>query len=210
MLTTNPHIYSYIVARDFGFAPNPFFGVCTLATCKPELRRTCQLGDWVLGIGSANYDLQGHLVYAMEVGEALSFDHYWADRRFRQKRPNLHGSLRSAFGDNIYRHDKSSREWVQLNSHHSLPDGSPNPNNIAHDTQTDRVLISRWFVYFGREAPRIPSNVRERLHGQSRGHSIQRDPAITETTLEWVRSIGSKGYVGEPAEFERELTLVSR
>ena len=31
--------YSYIVARDFGFAPNPFNGVLTLATCKPIVRK---------------------------------------------------------------------------------------------------------------------------------------------------------------------------
>lgn len=28
--------YSYVVARDFGFAPNPFNGFLTLATCKPK------------------------------------------------------------------------------------------------------------------------------------------------------------------------------
>lgn len=35
--------FSYIVARDYGFAPNPFHGFCTLANCikvvgiiKPE------------------------------------------------------------------------------------------------------------------------------------------------------------------------------
>jgi hypothetical protein len=139
-------VFSYVVARDFGFAPNPFFGVCTLATCKPEIRRTCRLGDWVLGIGSASYDLAHHLVYAMEAGEAVSFDQYWAGPRFRQKRPELHGSLRRAFGDNIYHHDKGRKAWVQLNSHHSLPDGSANANNIEHDTQTNRVLISSWFV----------------------------------------------------------------
>lgn len=37
------------VARDYGFAPNPFFGVCTLATCKPRIRSVAQIGDWVVG-----------------------------------------------------------------------------------------------------------------------------------------------------------------
>ena len=31
--------YSYIITRDYGFAPNPFGGVCTLATCKPKIRK---------------------------------------------------------------------------------------------------------------------------------------------------------------------------
>jgi len=39
-------LHSYVVARDYGFAPNPFFGFCTLATCKPRLRSVAQVGDW--------------------------------------------------------------------------------------------------------------------------------------------------------------------
>src|SRR5882762_6472831 len=46
-------LYSYVVARDFGFAPNPFYGFCTLATCKPRIRAHACVGDWVLGTGSA-------------------------------------------------------------------------------------------------------------------------------------------------------------
>jgi hypothetical protein len=63
-------VFSYIVARDFGFAPNPFFGWCTLATCKLEIRRTAQIGDWVLGTGSAGSGHAGRAVYAMRVDGA--------------------------------------------------------------------------------------------------------------------------------------------
>ncbi|MFH1865797.1 MAG: hypothetical protein ABIK85_07930, partial [Candidatus Eisenbacteria bacterium] len=37
-------LFSYIVARDYGFAPNPFCGVCTLATCKPKIRESASVG----------------------------------------------------------------------------------------------------------------------------------------------------------------------
>src|SRR6266404_5602789 len=108
-------LYSYVVARDYGFAPNPFFGVCTLATCKPEIRRTGRRDDWVVGIGSKRYGLEGRLVYAMEVGEALTFEQYWADPQFRLKRPDLHGSLKRAFGDNIYHRPSGTKPWQQEN-----------------------------------------------------------------------------------------------
>ena len=39
-------IYSYVVRYDSGFAPNPFYGYCTLATCKPDIRGR---GGWRLG-----------------------------------------------------------------------------------------------------------------------------------------------------------------
>ena len=118
-------LYSYVVARDFGFAPNPFFGFCTLATCKPRIRSSASVGDWVVGTGAkGGYDYQGRLIYAMQVSETLGFDDYWSDPRFNLKRPNLKGSLKAMYGDNIYRRDGS--QWVQADSHHSLPDGRLN------------------------------------------------------------------------------------
>lgn len=141
-------LFSYVVARDYGFAPNPFFGLCTLATCKPFVRRGASVGDWIIGTGSQESGHQGHLVYAMKVTETMPFDEYWRDARFECKRPNLAGSKKQAFGDNIYSRDSQGR-WMQANSHHSRADGSPNRNNIQRDTGVDRVLVSDDYVYFG-------------------------------------------------------------
>jgi hypothetical protein len=103
-------LYSYVVARDYGFAPNPFYGFCTLATCKPNIRKTAQVGDWVIGTGSKSKARDGQLVYAMRVSETMTFDEYWADPRFASKRPSLVGSLKQAFGDNIY-HRTADGGW---------------------------------------------------------------------------------------------------
>ena len=69
-------LYSYVVAYDSGFAPNPFNGFCTLATCKPEIRKRANIGDWIIGTGSHREGVRrgGFLVYAMRVEEALSAD----------------------------------------------------------------------------------------------------------------------------------------
>lgn len=40
-------LYTYRETYDTGFAPNPFQGVLTLANCKPAIRRTAEVGDWV-------------------------------------------------------------------------------------------------------------------------------------------------------------------
>ncbi len=85
-------LYSYVVARDFGFAPNPFFGTCTLATCKPDIRRSAIVGDWIVGTGSKTRKRHGNLVYVMKVAEKMTFNQYWEDRRFQLKKPNLSGS----------------------------------------------------------------------------------------------------------------------
>lgn len=67
--------YSYVVARDFGFAPNPFNGFLTLATCKPKIRKWAQVGDFV--IGNANKQLNNKLIYMMKVTKKITFDDYW-------------------------------------------------------------------------------------------------------------------------------------
>ncbi len=67
-------LFTYVVARDYGFAPNPFYGYCTLATCKPQIRSTASIGHWVIGTGvKTKYDLAGHLIYAMKVDEVTLF-----------------------------------------------------------------------------------------------------------------------------------------
>ena len=152
-------LFSYIVARDYGFAPNPFYGYCTLATCKPGIRSSADIGDWVIGTGAkTKYGLSGHLMDAMKVEEVLEFDAYWTDPRFRCKRPVLNGSLKQVYGDNIY-HRESGR-WVQVDSHHSLDSGRQNQRNIIRDTSANRVLIARKFVYFGSTAPVIAKRFR--------------------------------------------------
>lgn len=60
-------LYSYTITHDTGFAPNPFWGWCTLATCKPQIRRTAQVGDWIAGLSPKATG--NRLVYAMQVSE---------------------------------------------------------------------------------------------------------------------------------------------
>lgn len=153
------NVYMYVVARDFGFAPNPFHGVCTLATCKPMIRRTAQIGDWVIGMGGAQLKATGRCIYAMEVTDTLTFDAYWSDPEYRCKRPIRNGSRKTIMGDNIYHRPEGTTAWVQEDSHHSQIDGNPEPSNIKNDTQTNRVLVSRWFYYFGDAAPEVPRQI---------------------------------------------------
>ena len=192
-------LYSYVIARDYGFAPNPFHGYCTLATCKPVIRRVAQVGDWIIGTGSARYNRSGQLICAMRVTEAMSFDDYWADPRFALKRPDLGGSRMRAFGDNIYHRDKNG-DWIQEDSHHSLPGGAVNLVNLRDDTQTDRVLISKEFWYFGTDSPPIP----EQFRGDGpdnicahRGHKVNFAPSIVDGFLDWVRR-HEQGCTGRP------------
>lgn len=193
-------LYSYIIARDYGFAPNPFYGVCTLATCKPKIRAAAKLGDWILATGSKANGRDGHIVYAMRVDEILTFDQYWSDPRFRQKRPLLNGSLKQRFGDNIYHRDRSGK-WIQEDSHHTYPDGTPNKRNIQRDTgTTHRVLLSNTFGYWGREGKRIPGRLAA-ICSSTQGHKCRFDAKLVGEVLTWLESQGLHGFMGTPTEF---------
>jgi len=199
-------LFSYIVARDYGFAPNPFYGVCTLATCKPKIRSSAAIGDWVVGTGAkTKYGLTGRLIYAMKVDEVLGFESYWDDPRFLCKHPVLNGSLKQIYGDNIYHRHRG--RWVQEDSHHSFPNGRQNRRNIARDTSVDRLLVARKFVYFGGTAPTIPKRFRpytptgEDICCPGQGHRVM-SHELAAAFEKWLESTGMWGLQGIPLEFE--------
>lgn len=200
-----PKLYSYVIVRDYGFAPNPFFGTCTLATCKPDIRRHALVGDWVVGTGSKPLGLEGRLVFVMQIAETLTFNEYWRDKRFRCKRPNIRGSLKQAFGDNIYHRNRKTKLWVQENSHHSYPDGQINLWNVSNDTQVDRVLIATEFTYWGATGPKIPVRFRSAKTNVCalRGYKSRFPESLVWKFLEWIESLDETGYVGDPYKFNQ-------
>lgn len=154
------NFFSYIVDRDFGFAPNPFFGYCTLANCKPRTRQAAQINDIIFGLAGSNYRTPNtkKLIYAMEVTEILSFNEYYHDSRFLSKKPIINASLKKQYGDNIYYRD-SNNDYKQIDSHHSLKNSIQHDENTYHDTKVDKVLISSNYVYFGDNPITIPSHL---------------------------------------------------
>lgn len=161
--------YSYVITRDYGFAPNPFGAYCTLATCKPRIRKMAGIGSWIVGCSSRSNGGQSRMVvYAMQVAEAMAFQEYWNDSRFEYKKPRFNGSLAQAYGDNIY-HKTPNGVWLQENSHHSLDDGSTNILNLNRDTSVDRVLVATLFYYFGGQAISLPRALDELVIYASRG-----------------------------------------
>ena len=201
MMRMIPKLYSYVVARDYGFAPNPFYGFCTLATCKPDVRKSAAIGDWVVGTGSKPKARDGRLVYAMRVSEILSYERYWEDPRFRQKRPNLRGSQKQAFGDNIYYRDPETGQWRQMDSHHSLPNGKQNKANIDRDTKANKVLIGADFVYWGGEGPEIPKFRGHSICKKGIGYKANFPCEVVEEFVNWLRGLGDSGYCGAPLDW---------
>ncbi|WP_161634121.1 Nmad2 family putative nucleotide modification protein [Pseudomonas canadensis] len=196
-----PRIYSYKLSRDYGFAPNPFHGVCTLATCKPQIRRGAQVGDLIIGCGSAELNMQGKIIFAMRISEKMTFQQYWNDPRFSLKKVNFYTSRSAAYGDNIYHIENN--QWIQEDSHHSLDDGMVHAENLARDTGSDNVLIGTDFVYWGANAPIMPPNLRnldgDDLVPNGRNYRSVFSDSARNSVTEWFINLPQRGNLGRPA-----------
>ncbi|MFZ1146444.1 MAG: hypothetical protein WAN37_16420 [Bryobacteraceae bacterium] len=156
-------LYSYIVRFDTGFAPNPFFGYCTLACCKAGIRKAAKAKDWIIGLTPRAQGKGNKIVYFMQVDETLTFDAYWRDPRFKEKRPNLHGGPVEKNGDNIYKPSRQhSLGYLQLPSDHSDQHCKMRENAGSKDKDLGggRVLVSRRFAYFGSNAMDLPKELK--------------------------------------------------
>lgn len=155
-------LFSYIVTHDAGFAPNPFWGYCTLACCKPKIRKTAQKGDWIVGLSRKTKG--NKIIYAMQVDRILSFADYYRADEFAAKIPKNYstGKTKKECGDNIYKLMPNGK-FQQLPSHHSNKKKPKieNPKAKKHDLSVKRVLISKRFHYFGRNAIDLPKGLRE-------------------------------------------------
>lgn len=198
-------VHTYVVQHDKGFAPNPFWGVCTLACCKPRIRERVRKKDVIIGFGSASREvaLGNRVVYWMCVENIISFDEYWHDKQYSAKRPVFGASLMAWYGDNIYHRDKSSGEWIQEISFHK--DGEDHGRgNLEQDTaRTDRVLISKDYAYWGGSGPAFPESL---LHlapsFQAERYLYSEDDR--DKILEWINSLPDRGFCAEPADWCRD------
>lgn len=203
----------YVVDRDFGFAPNPFHGVCTLATCKPRIRGVAKVGDWVVGVGGSALKATGRCIYFMQITGSLTFNEYWLHPDFQSKRPARNGSRVAMLGDNIYHRAGEDDPWTQENSHHSNEDGTPEWFNVENDTSKDRILYSTRFVYFGHEAPEIPQAILDEIgYVNGRAHRTFFDWEC-QPLLDWMEKQGKGNWnlvLADPFQFENSAARYSK
>ncbi len=179
---------AYIVRSDSGFSPNPFGRACTLACCKPVIRRNAEPGDIIIGTGSVRSGLSGHLIYAMRVGVVLPFDTYW--KRYPSKRPSPKTAVTQR-GDNIWHRDS-------LGNWRGVPGAMHSAQARSRDVGGQNVLVSSEFYYFGRDAIPIPNEF-ECVVATTQGHKNTSDPDLITSFWEWIeRTAPKRGRIGIP------------
>jgi len=193
------NFYSYKITRDYGFAPNPFFGFCSLATCKPKIRKAAEVNDWIIGTGAITNDMENRLIYLMQVNEKVTFEEYSAGVKYQRKKPILNGSLIQLHGDNIY--FKTNDVWQQLDSHHSFHNGVRNDANLKTDTSGKYVLISYNFYYFGKNHIKIPDEFIE-VCSKNRDYMKKEDSEVGKNFVDWISKNYTAGLLGDPIDWK--------
>jgi hypothetical protein len=177
-------LYSYVVDHDTGFAPNPYFGVCTLCLCKYRERpgkprnivELAEEGDWIAGTGGADLRKSaghGKLVYAMRVDKKLTREQYHTSPRFAKKKPSTTGTYDETRGDN-------------------------KPPRNGFEKRDQFVLISRHFYYFGSAAISIPRDF-PNLEKRGPGFRSDFDPQYIVRFVRWLER-KKAGRHGEPCQ----------
>lgn len=195
-------LYSYIVTKDGGFSPNPFFGYCTLACCKPTIRRTAKKDDWIVGLSSKATG--NRIVYFMQVDEILTFDEYWRDSRFRKKRPKMKTDRARMFGDNIYE-PKPGGGYRQLPSAHSKPKFRQGEDSETKEKDTirgKRVLVATTFAYFGSQAKELPPELAALKIGRS--HRRHESPELLTAFRQFVNRQKRFGVIAPPSDWKHD------
>jgi Nucleotide modification associated domain 2 len=195
-----PSLYSYCIPYDDGAAPNPYWGGCTLVICKPGIRRTAQVGDWIVGTGSKHarvdhkrtQDLSGRVVYAMKVTDKKTMAEYdaYTKAKLPEKIPDWESpEHRRRLGDSIY--DYSTRSPKQRPGVHKR-------ENMATDCRGKYALLSTHFYYFGDRA--IPLEGRLIDIAQNRqGHRRHLNQGYFDEFVQWINGLGyTPGCLGEP------------
>jgi hypothetical protein len=139
-------IYVYIVPVDDGAAPNPYGGVCTLAICKPNLRKIAKQGDWIIGLNS-----EFKLIYTMKITTVITMKEYdsYTKENLAIKIPNKTSkNIEEQMGDSVY--DFSNDEIKLRPSVHSCC-------TKEMDLAGKNVLLSSYFYYFGNKAKELPT-----------------------------------------------------
>lgn len=174
-------LYLYTIPIDDGAAPNPYWNICTLAICKPVIRRTAQIGDWFVGLGSKKSplgDISNKIVYLMRVTNKMSMKEY--DIHCKKYLPNkipdiYHKDYRLHVGDCIYDFSMSSVVNLRTSVHTN--------ENRKTDLGGCYVLLSEQFYYFGDSPTELPSKFHSIIKS-NQGHKSNSNEKIMTSFIE--------------------------
>lgn len=193
-------IYSYILKYDSGAAPNPFWGICTLTICKPQIRLKAHIEDWIIGICSKNAkcnnsihcDPSDRIIYAMKVTDIKTLNEYdrYCKTSLKGKIPDWSsGDWQRMAGDCIYDYSEELEPAIR--------NSVQNENDRQRDLSGENALLSDRFYYFGEAAEPLPENLKQ-LIKRGTGHKIIEEVFIISTFEKWISQFERNKIYADP------------
>lgn len=179
-------LYTYTLRYDDGAAPNPFWGICTLAVRKPSIRLAAEVGDWIVGLGPAKSsvgDISDHVVYAMNVTLKMSMEEYdqFCKTFIPKKKPDWRNiDYRMRMGDCIYNYISHGNPKMRTGIHKE--------ENQEKDLSGLYALASKQFYYFGGKPEKLPDALRP-IKPAAQGYESDANQPYAEAFVNWIEAL---------------------
>ncbi len=176
-------IWRYVLATDNGMAPcveNKWLSLCC---CKPRIRESARVGDWVVGFVPKRIKL-AHVAWLGRVGKIFPLGEY--EQQFSSRLDAIYSLRRSASGEEVL---------VPLRT-----DYHADEHSRARDLKGRNCLIFEPFWYWGNAGVPVPHEIADLAHyhvGQSTRKSSPEKIASLEA---WAKSVAPPGVHGEPRD----------
>src|SRR5262249_19597485 len=146
-------------------------------TCKPQIRKQAQKGDWIVGTGSATTIGVQKMIYAAQITKVVPLVDYGRLSKYKIKRPSDRGRAYRKHGDNIY--IKVEGRWRRRpNIHHPR-------SEMTRDLRGKNVLVCNRYWYFGDAAEDLPGELRG-IVKRGRGHKRIKDESLVQLFVNWL------------------------
>jgi hypothetical protein len=178
-------IWRYALVTDNGMAPCLEKGILSLCLCKPTIRKSGRIGEWVVGfVPKRINDGRVHVAWAGRIAEIFPMGDY--EKQFPGRQ------------DAIYK--LTERGWVFLRDDY-------HERSRSRDIDGKNALIFDPFWYWGDAgiaAPDEISNLAYYYVGQTTKNS---SPERIEHLEAWLRSVAEPGVHGKPRDPLRTRSL---
>jgi len=196
-------LFTYKVAHDGGSAPNPFFDFCTLAICKPAIRRVAKKGDVIVGLDCGKEELR--IIYCMEVASSVPWEEYirLCEAGEFGKEYNLKGKVPRN------KYDQGDCIWKDANNYFDSLDSWSEHSEVGdfnRDVENGKnVLIGEKFWYFGKgnqHSIYLSNELKKIIPG--RGHRSNSNNCYRDLFVQFFNAsliacnIASTGKMGNP------------
>lgn len=205
--TNGNRLFTYKVAHDGGSAPNPFHGICTLAICKPAIRRVAKEGDVVVGLACGADEAR--IIYCMVVDKSVKWSEYIKGCKLGSIAGIGPGNYNLKKKIPTHPNDQGDCIWKSPVDY-SDPLDSWSGHDGEYDFKRDvkngeNVLIGTIYWYFGKGdkySVTLPTGLKEIIPGRghrSNANDQYRDDFVKFFNDELLKlSINSTGVFGTP------------